>query len=88
MQDFDTRVVVVASAGHAVTDHWQGVDLTDIHFQHGRSYGKLIAYGQSKSANIMFAKADCCTVSRFPVLLAQLLSPSTEKLLGLKGFCF
>ncbi|KAL3136276.1 hypothetical protein ABBQ32_007283 [Trebouxia sp. C0010 RCD-2024] len=55
-QDFDTRVVVVSSAGHAIVDHWQAVDLTDIHFKNGRSYGKLIAYGQSKSANIMFAK--------------------------------
>lgn len=55
-QTFDTRVVVVSSAGHAITDHWQGVDLKDMHFKEGRSYGKMIAYGQSKSANILFAK--------------------------------
>ena len=56
LQNFDTRVVVVSSAGHAVVDHWQAVDWRDIHFKDGRSYGKLTAYGQSKSANIMFAK--------------------------------
>lgn len=47
---------MVSSAGHAITDHWQGVDLKDMHFKEGRSYGKMIAYGQSKSANILFAK--------------------------------
>ena len=57
MQDFDTRVVVVSSAGHAtMVDHWKGVDLTDMHYKEGRTYGKLNAYGQSKSANILFAK--------------------------------
>ena len=56
VQACDTRVVVVASAGHAVVDHWQAVDFKDVHFRVGRSYDKMAAYGQSKSANIMFAK--------------------------------
>ena len=56
LQKFDTRVVVVASAGHTLTDHWRGVDLADMHFRDGRKYGKIVAYAQSKCANIMFAK--------------------------------
>jgi len=56
LQDFDTRVVVVSSAGHATLDHWKGVDFADMHYKEGRTYGKLNAYGQSKSANILFAK--------------------------------
>ncbi|KAL0030577.1 hypothetical protein WJX79_005883 [Trebouxia sp. C0005] len=55
-QEFDTRVVVVSSAGHATMDHWKGVDFTDMHYKEGRTYGRLNAYGQSKSANILFAK--------------------------------
>ncbi|DBB15688.1 hypothetical protein WJX82_002856 [Trebouxia sp. C0006] len=55
-QNFDTRVVVVSSAGHATMDHWKGVNFADMHYKEGRTYGKLNAYGQSKSANILFAK--------------------------------
>lgn len=56
VQNFDTRVVVVSSAGHATMDHWKGVNFADMHYKEGRTYGKLNAYGQSKSANILFAK--------------------------------
>lgn len=56
LQDFDTRVVVVSSAGHAIMDHWKGLDFADMHFKEGRTYSKMNAYGQSKSANILFAK--------------------------------
>ena len=48
--------MVVASAGHTITDHYRGVDVADLHFKDGRKYGKMVAYGQSKSANILFAR--------------------------------
>ncbi|GGC66420.1 oxidoreductase [Undibacterium terreum] len=44
------RVVSVSSRGH----HFSGVSLEDTHFQH-REYDKWKAYGQSKTANILFA---------------------------------
>jgi NAD(P)-dependent dehydrogenase (short-subunit alcohol dehydrogenase family) len=44
------RVVVLSSAGHGMT----GVDLDDPNYER-REYGKLEAYGQSKSANVLFA---------------------------------
>lgn len=43
------RVVCVASAGH----HNSAIRWDDIHFHHG--YDKWLAYGQSKTANILFA---------------------------------
>jgi NAD(P)-dependent dehydrogenase (short-subunit alcohol dehydrogenase family) len=44
------RVVSVSSVGHVNAD----VDFTDIHF-HRRPYDRWVAYGQSKTANILFA---------------------------------
>ncbi|MBW2445504.1 MAG: SDR family NAD(P)-dependent oxidoreductase [Deltaproteobacteria bacterium] len=44
------RVVNVSSAGH----RFAGVDFDDIHFEH-RDYDKWVAYGQSKSANVLFS---------------------------------
>lgn len=44
------RVVSVSSRGH----HFSGVDFDDPHFQR-QDYNKWKAYGQSKSANILFA---------------------------------
>lgn len=44
------RLVVVASTGHRVSD----VDLEDPGFEH-QSYDPRIAYGRSKTANILFA---------------------------------
>ncbi|MCU0311468.1 MAG: SDR family NAD(P)-dependent oxidoreductase [Acidimicrobiales bacterium] len=45
-----SRVVVLSSAGH----HAAGVDLDDPNYER-RDYGKMDAYGQSKSANVLFA---------------------------------
>lgn len=46
------RVVVLSSAGHTAA----GVDFDDPHFQR-RPYDKWIAYGQAKTANILYAVA-------------------------------
>jgi NAD(P)-dependent dehydrogenase (short-subunit alcohol dehydrogenase family) len=45
------RIVNVSSAGHRIG----GVDFDDIHFER-RSYEKWLAYGQSKSANVLFTR--------------------------------
>lgn len=47
----DARVVVVSSLGHMVS----GIDTADPHFR-SRPYEKWQAYGQSKTANILFAR--------------------------------
>ncbi|MDG2333619.1 MAG: SDR family NAD(P)-dependent oxidoreductase [Myxococcota bacterium] len=44
------RVISVSSAGHRLSD----VDLQDPHFE-SRDYDKWVAYGQSKTANILFS---------------------------------
>lgn len=44
------RVVNLSSAGHRFSD----VDFDDIHFQR-RPYDKWVAYGQSKTANVLFS---------------------------------
>lgn len=46
------RVVAVSSRGHQIA----GVDFDDINFEH-RPYDKWVAYGQSKTANVLFAQA-------------------------------
>lgn len=45
-----SRVVVVSSYGHQLGD----VDMEDLHWIH-RSYDRFAAYGQSKTANILYA---------------------------------
>ena len=45
-----SRIVNLSSAGHRLA----GVDFDDIHFER-RDYDKWIAYGQSKSANVLFS---------------------------------
>jgi len=45
-----SRVVNLSSAGHRRSD----VDFEDPHFEH-REYEKFVAYGQSKTANILFS---------------------------------
>lgn len=45
------RVVNVSSAGHGMG----GIDFDDPNFEH-RPYDKFLGYGQSKSANILFAR--------------------------------
>ncbi|MDE1171920.1 MAG: oxidoreductase [Verrucomicrobium sp.] len=46
------RVVQVSSRGH----RYSGIDFDDIHYAR-RDYEKMHAYGQSKTANILFAQA-------------------------------
>ncbi|PVH86109.1 NAD(P)-binding protein [Cadophora sp. DSE1049] len=48
-----TRVVVVGSSAHA----HGGVRFEDWNFEDGKSYNEWEAYGQSKTANMLFAKA-------------------------------
>jgi NAD(P)-dependent dehydrogenase (short-subunit alcohol dehydrogenase family) len=48
----DARVVALSSAGH----RWSGVDFSDPNFNK-RPYDKWVAYGQSKTANSLFAVA-------------------------------
>jgi NAD(P)-dependent dehydrogenase (short-subunit alcohol dehydrogenase family) len=43
------RVVMVSSRGH----HFSGIRWDDVHFEHG--YDKWLAYGQAKTANVLFA---------------------------------
>jgi NAD(P)-dependent dehydrogenase (short-subunit alcohol dehydrogenase family) len=46
----DARVVSVSSSGHLRSD----VHFEDLHFEH-REYEPFLAYGQSKTANVLFA---------------------------------
>lgn len=46
----DARVVAVSSSAH----HRTGIDFEDIHFER-REYLPWLAYGQSKTANVLFA---------------------------------
>jgi NAD(P)-dependent dehydrogenase (short-subunit alcohol dehydrogenase family) len=50
--DQGARVIAVSSRGHQIA----GVDFDDIDFDR-RPYDKWVAYGQSKTANILFARA-------------------------------
>ena len=52
-QDTPARIVLVSSAAHAMG----GVVVDNLHFREGRSYSAWGAYGQSKLANILEAKA-------------------------------
>ena len=47
------RVVTVSSTAHAFSD---GLDLADPNFENGRKYTRWGAYGDSKLANLLFAK--------------------------------
>ena len=46
------RVVTLASTAHT----FGAIDLDDLHYGKGRTYAPWAAYGQSKLANILFAK--------------------------------
>lgn len=52
--DGEARVVSVSSAGHLFSD----VVFDDLHFEH-RPYDPWSAYGQSKTANVLFAVEAC-----------------------------
>eukprot|EP00283_Hemiselmis_rufescens_P010272 CAMPEP_0173436520 /NCGR_PEP_ID=MMETSP1357-20121228/16319_1 /TAXON_ID=77926 /ORGANISM="Hemiselmis rufescens, Strain PCC563" /LENGTH=374 /DNA_ID=CAMNT_0014401609 /DNA_START=58 /DNA_END=1182 /DNA_ORIENTATION=+ len=51
-QENPSRIVVVASTAHQMGK----IDVNDLNYQKGRSYTPWGAYGQSKLANILFAK--------------------------------
>jgi len=51
-QTHPSRVVTVASTAHSMGD----VFPDDLNYRNGRSYSAWAAYGQSKGANILFAK--------------------------------
>lgn len=53
-QDFPNRIVVLASTAHTMAD---GLDVNDLHYKKGRRYSGWGAYGQSKLANVLFAKS-------------------------------
>lgn len=52
-QNHPCRAVFLASSAHNIGI----IDMKNLHFQNGRFYSDWIAYGQSKLANILFAKA-------------------------------
>lgn len=52
-QSFPSRVVVLSSTAHNMGN----VDVSDLHYAKGRTYGSWNAYGQSKQANLLFAKS-------------------------------
>jgi NAD(P)-dependent dehydrogenase (short-subunit alcohol dehydrogenase family) len=66
----DVRVVSVSSAGHQHSDiRWD-----DLHF--ARGYDKSLAYGQSKTANVLFAvRLDAQGVQAFAVHPGKILTP-------------
>lgn len=61
------RVVVLASIAH----NMGSVDLNDLHFRHGRIYTSWGAYGQSKTANMLFAKVSLCFCVKMGWRVAQ-----------------
>ena len=52
-QSEPSRIVVVSSVAHTMGS----INLQDFHFTNGRKYMPWVAYGQSKMANILFAKS-------------------------------
>jgi retinol dehydrogenase-12 len=52
-QNIRSRIVILASKAHS----YGSVDIADLHFNRGRKYSGIEAYGQSKTANILFAKS-------------------------------
>ena len=52
-QDFPSRVVALSSMGHQFQR--APFDFGDLHYK-SRSYSRYGAYGQSKAANVLFAK--------------------------------
>lgn len=85
------RIVAVSSRGHQIS----GIDFDDIDFER-RTYDKWIAYGQSKTANILFARAMdrrgvSSDVRAFSLHPGQIITDlarhlSHEELAGFKAF--
>eukprot|EP00884_Botryococcus_braunii_P023186 jgi/Botrbrau1/9551/Bobra.0089s0010.1 len=51
-QGFPSRIVAVSGDAYKAGT----MDLQDLHFKHGRKYGRVTAYAQSKLANILFVR--------------------------------
>ena len=79
------RVVVLSSSAHNMGN----VDPSDLHFTKGRIYSPWVAYGQSKQADLLFAKAlaektkgsNVTSVSVHPGVIATALWRSSGALL-------
>lgn len=52
-QDRPARIVVLSSSAHSFGE----IKADDLHFKNGRKYTNWSAYGQSKLANLLFAKS-------------------------------
>lgn len=65
-QNHPSRIVVLSSLMHK----YGTIELNDLHFDKGRSYGATSAYSQSKLANLLFANTlaeECAGTSVTPV---------------------
>lgn len=62
-----SRIIVLSSSAHSMSA--PNMDVDDLHFSKGRTYGNWVAYGQSKLANMLFAKelADQFEDSKKPI---------------------
>jgi len=77
-QPFKSRIIAVSSKAHTGGK----VDLNNLHFKNDRKYTPWSAYGQSKSANILFIKeladklegSNICCLSLHPGVIATGLS--------------
>lgn len=67
VQEFPSRVVALSSLAH--TFQKGPIDFNDLHYK-DRAYTRYGAYGQSKAANVLFAKefAARCTSTRYRVM--------------------
>lgn len=66
-QTSKARIVVLSSTAHTMGN--PNLDTEDMHFSKGRKYSNWTAYGQSKLANLLFAKelADQFTAANKPI---------------------
>lgn len=73
-QKTDSRIVILTSTAHSMGS----VIPTDLHFKNGRKYTPWGAYGQSKLANLLYAKSladklkgtNCTAVSVHPGVIS------------------
>ena len=74
-QPFKSRIIAVSSMAHVRGK----VEISDLHFKNDRKYSPWVAYGQSKSANILFIKeladqvgegSNICCLSLHPGVIA------------------
>lgn len=80
------RVVVLSSTAHTMGN----VDPSDLHFKNGRSYSGWVSYGQSKQADMIFARelanrtkgTNVTSVSVHPGVIATNLWRTTAPLMS------